>query len=164
MRVHFAYISIVSKDYTHEMITREGESGINVTDGNNQSLYTKYTKSRVGDDTFDKSDIWTKWGYGDTLKIQSYATRKSSVKYLIDKYQVVIGNETITLDANEQKFCSAIWNATVPPGSYTVWADVEDQSRSAAMFVNGTDLAVTDLSVPDEVWDGDNVSIDVTML
>ncbi|PXF58351.1 MAG: hypothetical protein C4B59_13370 [Candidatus Methanogaster sp.] len=157
MRVHFSYVRM----YYAGIRGHNWVAGVDVVDANGQNLYSQSNDSIHGEST--ETNIWTKWGSGDTLTIKPYVKDYGGVTCAIDKYQVVIGNETITLDANEQKFCSAIWNATIPPGNYTVWADVEDQNMSAAMFVNGTDLAVTDLSVPGEVFDGDNVSINTTI-
>jgi len=154
MRAHFEHLEFSGRAYG---------SYFNVSVDDKQVYYKEDYEGA------NEPPFWTRWELGSTIEVSTvvgYTTGGGDpghANFTIDKYQVLIDGRIITLDANEQKSCSVIWNATVRPGNYTVRADVDDQNMSAAMFVNGTDLAVTDLAVPDEVFDGDGVSIDVTI-
>ncbi len=156
VRVHFAYVFI------RTVGTEGARASIDVVDENDQSLYSN-TRTEYDQYEINITDVWTKWGSGDTLKIRTYIRQNSEVSYQIDKYQVLIGNEMITLDAKQSKYCNATWNATFGPGEYTIWTDLEDQNKSSTAFVNETDLAVANISIPDIIWDGDNVSINITI-
>ena len=161
MRVHFEYIYL--RAYLADLNTEEpGTTIIDVLDMNNQSLYSNTLTGEDPCTTKNISDIWTKWGSGDTLNITTdilsewNGEKYGMVEYKIDKYQVVIGNEMITLDASES--CDAIWNATVLPGVYAAGVDVEDQNKSGIIILNGTELALT-VSLNETYLDGDLVNI-----
>ncbi|MHC1571503.1 MAG: CARDB domain-containing protein [Methanosarcinales archaeon] len=152
MRVHFSYVNT----YYAASSTHNWMAGVDVVDVNGQNLYSQSCDRESGE--LNKTNIWTKWGSGDTLIIKPYSKEYGGVICVIDKYQVVIGNETITLNADGYGSYNAIWNATVKPGVYTVWADVEDQNESGTIILNGTELLLN-VSLNETYLDGDLVNI-----
>ena len=116
-------------------------------------------------------DVWTEWSAGKNLvvTVTTLAPQNALSTILdlsIDKYQVQLGNKTITLDANNSNSSyNVTWNASLPlhPGeNYTLVANVEDEVERKETYIHGTDLAVTNVTLP-EVWDGDLVWINATI-
>ena len=118
------------------------------------------------------NDVWTDWtnGTGIELNLIPYphsGGAKGRVYVSIDRYQVQLGNRTVTLNAGESGLFTTEWDTGFPlkPGkNYTILANVEDQIKeSRDVYVGGTDLAVTDLSTKSVVWDGDRVWVNATI-
>jgi subtilase family serine protease len=84
----------------------------------------------------------------------------------IDKYQVLLGNETVTLRPGESVYNST-WNTSPPLKTgeyYRGVVNVGDQTEySNDTYLHGTDLAVTNLSVRSPVYDGDMVWVNATI-
>jgi len=113
-------------------------------------------------------DVWTDWGYGDTFEIEASNWNYSSVQLVLtDKYQVRLGNETVTLDPGESMVYHRTWNASPPLKAgeyYRGMANVEGQKRYGnETYLGGTDLAITNLSVKPAVYDGDRVWVNATI-
>jgi hypothetical protein len=179
MRVHFDYIKILSG----------GEVSASVTDSQDQDpsvyFYIKceeyggqdvktpkiefttecyYTDVVSGHHYKRWDDIWTDWINGTAIEIRAAAT--DEVHLLIDKYQVRLGNETITLDPGDSMVYNSTWNASLllkPGKNYTILANVEDNVERKETYLGGTDLAITNLSVKPVVWDGDKVWVNATI-
>jgi subtilase family serine protease len=183
MRFHFDYIEIY--DYAQDA------GGVNayVTDGHDQKhpvyFYVKCGEKYGGQyakthgiclDTFGYesviylncswkrwNDVWTDWDNGTAFELDA----GHNVRLSIDKYQVRLGNRTVTLSADESGLYDAEWNTSLPlkPGkNYTILANVENQRKeSKETYLGGTDLVVTDLSVKPVVWDGEAVRVNATI-
>ena len=116
-------------------------------------------------------DVWTEWSEGNTIKVHVIAFTPYNLSLLIDKYQVRLGNRTVTIDAHNSSSYNVTWNASSPlkPENYTIKVVVEEHNETHSVDLGGTDLAVTDvsviknLSVVNEVWDGDQVVINATI-
>ncbi|MCW7073978.1 MAG: DUF3344 domain-containing protein, partial [Methanophagales archaeon] len=112
------------------------------------------------------NDVWTEWTYGSASVVTAIANRRSSLEFLLDKYQVQLGNRTITLNANESGLYNTTWNTRFPlkPGkNYTILTTVENRTCSNETRLSGTDLAVTNISMKPVVYDGDLVWINATI-
>ncbi|MBA7511250.1 hypothetical protein ES705_03241 [subsurface metagenome] len=111
------------------------------------------------------NDVWTEWGYGKSLEVKMIAKRTFDVEVYVDKYQVRLGNRTVTLNAGECMPYNVTWNtSSLEPGeNYTLVANVEDKVERNETFLGLTDLAVTDLSVEKEVLDGNQVWINASV-
>ncbi|RLE67889.1 MAG: hypothetical protein DRJ45_08760, partial [Thermoprotei archaeon] len=146
-------------------------------------------------------DIWTDFAYGNKLIVIAKGDLSSSgdgeTELLIDKYQLLLGNKTLSLRPGESKSYNATWNVSLPPGgypiivegyptlngvkkrevclsgNYTIIVNIGDKIYKEEIFLGGTDLAVTNVSVngvvweeeapPLEVMDGDIVEINATI-
>ena len=110
-------------------------------------------------------DVWTEWSDGNEIEVNVDLIIPFNLGFLIDKYQVRLGNRTITIDAGESKPYNIKWNTSSPLefGNYTLVANVEDMVVRNETFVSETDLAVTNVSVKEEVMDGDQVRINATI-
>ncbi|MCD6207256.1 MAG: DUF3344 domain-containing protein, partial [Methanosarcinales archaeon] len=110
-------------------------------------------------------DVWTEWSYGDEIEI-SMSDGVKPCRILIDRYQVRLGNEIVTLRPGES-MVSGAWNASPPLKAgeyYRLMASVDDQKRySEDTYLGGTDLAVTNLSVTPVALGGDRVWINATI-
>ena len=126
-------------------------------------------------------DVWTEWTVGKTIEVKAKQKIKHcTFGFLIDKYQVQLGNETFTLPANSNASYNATWNASLPlkvsyndlvgtsyttiersliGENHTLIANVEDEVATNETYLYGTDLAVTDLEVNNTYFDGDEVNI-----
>jgi hypothetical protein len=109
-------------------------------------------------------DVWTEWSYGDEIEI-SMSDGIKPCRILIDRYQVRLGNETVTLRPGESMVPGA-WNTSPPLRAgeyYRLMASVDDQKRySNETYLGGTDLAITNLSVTPVALGGDRVWINAT--
>jgi subtilase family serine protease len=112
--------------------------------------------------TYVWKDIWTDWGYGDTFEIKGAPGNCS-----IDRYQVRLGNETVTLYPDESMTYHGAWNAIPPIKAgeyYRLMANVENRTiYTNETYLGGTDLAITNLSVRSVVYDGDRVWVNATI-
>ena len=116
-------------------------------------------------------DVWTDWTDGTEIEINvkpRTGTDKSCfINFSIDKYQVRLGNRTVTLNAGESGLFTTEWNTSFPikPGkNYTILANMDEQTKkSRETYLGGTDLAVTNLSVKPVVRDGDSVLLNATI-
>ena len=122
-------------------------------DGRLLNLYTRDTCSSG----------WTDWG-STTIAIKSYSAADcgTSFQFVIDKYQIPFGNTTITIPANEFVNVSMNWTATRTDSKLvmsTLTVLTSNTTNSTDVYVHGTDLAVTDVSVANNLWDGDLVDI-----
>jgi subtilase family serine protease len=175
IRVHFKYIEI----------GRSGEVNAYVIDGQGQDSVHFYVKCReyggqnaktpkIEYDTYcfcengpnrRWNDVWTDWTNGTEIEIRTEASG-GNVDLLIDKYQVRLGNETVTLYPNDSMVYNSTWNASLPlkPGeNYTLMVNVEDVVMNKTIYLGGTDLAITNLSVKSPVWDGEAVWVNATI-
>ncbi len=123
-------------------------------------------------------DVWTEWAVGKTIEVKAkQKNKRCTFEFLIDKYQVKLGNENV----NSNSSYNATWNASLPlkvsynanlgPAGYgtieeslvgknhTLIANVEDEVATNETYLYGTDLAVTDLEVNKTYFDGDEVNI-----
>ena len=147
-RVHF------SGEFGERMIVSGANSFINVY-GIDGRLLNSYTGE-------DCSGGWTGWGVGDTIVIQSHvAAGYYEIYFVIDKYQMVFGNTTITIPANEFVNLSMNWTVTQKNPGLCVIAS--NATNFTDVSVSGTDIAVTDVSVSNDLWDGDMVNINATI-
>ena len=110
-------------------------------------------------------EVWTEWGYGKNLEVKVITKDQFRIWIYIDKYQVRLGNRTVTLNAGECMPYNVIWNtSSLKPGeNYTLVANVEHKVERNETFLGLTDLAVTNLSVEKEVLDGNQVWINATV-
>ena len=101
-------------------------------------------------------DVWTNWSRGTKLEVKT-AGSLYDPDISIDKYQVLLGNRTVTIDAgSNSSIYNVTWNASFPLNAgenYTLVANVEDEVVRNETYLGGTDLAVK-LSVEKEIWDG----------
>ncbi|PXF52813.1 MAG: hypothetical protein C4B56_04580 [Candidatus Methanophagaceae archaeon] len=191
MRFHFDYIKIYkggsvnafvtdSKGQCHTVYFYVKEAGQEVKESeiNFNTPYDEYLHGG-GDTCTNKSwdDTWTEWTKGTAVEIYANSGYQTYVQLLIDNYQVLLGSQTVKLNAGESKVYNITWNTTFPlqPGkNYTILAVVENQTLlSNETYLGGTDLAVTDISVEPgmwnnslsrtEVWDGDLVWLNATI-
>jgi len=125
-------------------------------------------------------DVWTEWRTGREIEVKANVRgdKTFTCELSIDKYQVQLGSETITIDANSNSVYNVTWNARLPlkvkyydkktfsypeknlvGENHTLIANVEDEVVRNETYLSGTDLAVTDLEVNDTYFDGDEVNI-----
>ncbi|MCD6203760.1 MAG: hypothetical protein J7I99_05325, partial [Methanophagales archaeon] len=131
-------------------------------------------------------DVWTEWRTGKEIIVNTDAsgsrTGIGGIKHgvifnlLIDKCQVLLGNETITIDAGNESSYNTMYTLQLKlkedfqenwkdyerilvGENYTLIANVEDDVMRNETYLYGTDLAVTDLEVNDTYFDGDEVNI-----
>jgi len=131
-------------------------------------------------------DVWTEWRTGKEIIVNTYAsgsktgiggtTHRVIFNLLIDKCQVLLGNETITIDAGNESSYNTMYTLQLKlkedfqenwkdyekilvGENYTLIANVEDNVVRNETYLYGTDLAVTDLKVNDICFDGDEVNI-----
>ena len=116
---------------------------------------------------------WTDWVHGNTIMIKLYdkASYQTGSTFSIDKCEVYIGNNTKTIPAGGNETFSVNWSE-VPViinddeylmGNYTINVWTVDGERGEDVFVQGFDLAVTDIAVEEEVRDGDAVNVTATI-
>ncbi|HJH26597.1 MAG TPA: hypothetical protein C5S37_07430 [Methanophagales archaeon] len=134
-----------------------------------------------------KDDDWTYWIPGNTTLITSYVpgyTSNKSLTFTIDRYQALIENKTTEIaHGNETQF-TINWTAspttyrteekfvgysptaeeTKRIGNCTINVWVVNDTSITDVYINGTDLAVTNVSVKEEVLDGDLVNINATII
>ncbi|MCK4527955.1 DUF3344 domain-containing protein, partial [candidate division WOR-3 bacterium] len=111
-------------------------------------------------------DVWTEWSEGKTLEVKVDAWDNVNLNLLIDKYQVRLGNRTVTIDAHNFSSYNIPWNASPPLNAgenYTLVANVEDKVLPNKTCLGGTDLAVTNISVGDEILDDNQIWINATI-
>ncbi|MFZ2071321.1 MAG: CARDB domain-containing protein [Halobacteriota archaeon] len=189
IRVHFKYL---------EILTGDGSVCVDI-DGERVSLYVKSVDVaegqpiKVSEINFDSpcgdclnhdatgtctkrqwEDVWTEWRTAKNLTVHEHLINTS-----IDKYQVQLGNDTITMDANRNSSYNVMWNASLPlkvkcerkdnrfivydeknlvGENYTLIANVENEVVRNETYLSGTDLAV-DFSVNKTYFDGEEVNI-----
>ena len=106
---------------------------------------------------------WTAWGEGSTLTI--HVIKKNDcdhLKFKFDKYDALLGSQPVTLPVGETNV-TIPWNATTQ-GNHTLWVQINENKKRRDVFVSGTDLAVTGLSLnATEVRDGDVVNINAVI-
>ncbi|CAD7774206.1 hypothetical protein FHEFKHOI_01525 [Candidatus Methanoperedenaceae archaeon GB50] len=107
---------------------------------------------------------WTSWTSGSTkminitVKGDNVPDNDFHVDYSIDKYQAVFGNTSIVIPANESVNQSMNWRVTQKNPRLIV--TTSNATNSTDVSVSGTDIAVQDLSISDDLlWDGDVVNI-----
>ena len=106
---------------------------------------------------------WTNWTSGSTtaVNISIYANVPDddySIRYNISKYQTVFGAAAVTIPASKSVNLSMNW--TVIQKNPELIIATSNATNSTDVFVSGTDLAVTNVSVSDYlVWDGDSVNL-----
>jgi len=110
-------------------------------------------------------NVWTEWSNGKNLELKVSPQNKYTMGIFIDKYQVRLGNRTITLNAGECMPYKVTWNTSSQKTgeNYTLVANVEDKVERNETFLRTTDLAVTNLSVEKEVLDGNQSWINATV-
>ena len=111
-------------------------------------------------------DVWTDWTNGTEVKITAAIGGDSAIMLRIDKYQVRLGNETVTLHPGESMVYNSTWNTSPPLKAgedYRLMVNVEDETGYTNTYLRGTDLAVTNLSVRSPVYDGDMVWVNATI-
>jgi len=180
MRFHFDYIKIYkegsvnasvndSKGQRHTVYFYVKEAGQEVKESE-INFNTPYDKCLQweGDTCTEKrwNDTWTEWTKGTAVEIYTNAGSQTDVHLLIDKYQVLLGSQSVKLNAGESKVYNITWNTTFPlqPGkNYTILAVVENRTVSNETYIGGTDLAVTDISLKPFIWDGDLVLLNATI-
>jgi subtilase family serine protease len=111
---------------------------------------------------------WTEWTYGSTgivnitLVEEGVPDDDFGIHYSIDRYQIMFGKMGLTMSASESVNLSMNW--TVIQKNPRLIITTSNATNSMNVSVSGTDLAVTDVSVSDDlVWDGDSVNIDATI-
>ncbi len=140
-------------------------------------------------DETNPSDTWSRWVEGDTIRVHAFVGSTSGyVAYWNTRYEAVIADENISLDANETMPITATWNATplqiqnetltieVMRGKHniTVIADPDDaveeidednnELREGIHVKGALDFAVTDISfVPEDPLEGENVLVNATI-
>ena len=106
---------------------------------------------------------WTAWGEGSTLTI--HVIKKNDcdhLKFKFDKYDALLGSQPVTLPVGETNV-TIPWNATTQ-GNHTLWVQINENKKRRDVFVSGTDLAVTGLSLnATEVREGDVVNINAVI-
>ncbi|RLG26253.1 hypothetical protein DRN85_03500, partial [Methanosarcinales archaeon] len=107
---------------------------------------------------------WTLWTSGSTemvnirIEEDNVPYNDFHVDYSIDKYQTVFGNTSITIPAGESVNQSMNW--TVTQKNPRLIVTTSNATNSTGVSVSGTDIAVQDLSISDDVlWDGDVANI-----
>ncbi|CAD6494524.1 MAG: hypothetical protein EMLJLAPB_00819 [Candidatus Argoarchaeum ethanivorans] len=184
IRFHFDYIKI-------KKVNKAGKVNASVTDKECQHhpvcFYVKYGEghdaktSKIDYDTHGYvvdgvarrwNDVWTDWTNGTAVEINAISEYDGTGSFTmaelsIDKYQLRLGNRTVTLSAGESGLYNVEWNTSPPlkPGkNYTILANVEKQRKESNVIrLGGTDLTITDLSVKPVVWDGEAVWVNATI-
>ncbi len=150
MRVHFSTMSLgCDKPIKDNWI-----KVYNIDDGRLLNSYNSTTCSHG----------WTDWG-STAMKIKCYIDDHCiPFHFVIDKYQIPFGDAAIAIPANESVHVLANWTASWE-GANSVMSTLTVLASNAAnstdVYVRGTDLAVTNISVADDLWDGDTVNITV---
>jgi len=138
-RLHFEFIHLGSSGYV--------------------DIYKNDTKvERIQE---SRNDYWTDCiycDYSDVIRIESH-----NANFKIDRYEALILNKRVTLNASEPpKVVTALWNATALYGGaahhnitvridpHDVFTERNETNNTLIMpiFVNGTDLAVTNIKIP----------------
>ena len=125
--------------------------------------------------------VWTEWRTGRKIEVKANVRGEPqrTCELSIDKYQVQLGNETITIDANGNSSYNITWNASLPlkvkykgkvgfaratieknlvGENHTLIANVENEVVRKETYLSGTDLAV-DFLLNETYFDGDEVNI-----
>ena len=105
---------------------------------------------------------WTEWTSGSNMSVDiriecTSGGAEYQNDYNISEYQTVFGNTTITIPASESVHPSMNW--TVIQKNPTLIVNTSTVTNSTDIYVGGTDLAVTDVSVAYDLWGGDMVDI-----
>ena len=126
-------------------------------------------------------DVWTEWRTGRKIEVKANVRGEPlrTCELSIDKYQVQLGNETITIDANSNSSYNVTWNASLPlkvkykgkvgfaratieknmvGENHTLIANVENEVVRKETYLSGTDLAVG-FSLNETYFDGEEVNI-----
>ena len=110
------------------------------------------------------TDVWTEWGYGKKFELTALTNGPYHIEAYIDKYQIRLGNRTVTLDAGDTGTYNVTWNTSSMNASYyTLMANLEDDVVTNKTFLRAPDIAVTNLSVEKEVLDGNQGWINATI-
>ncbi|RKY62952.1 MAG: hypothetical protein DRP99_05030, partial [Candidatus Latescibacterota bacterium] len=130
-----------------------------------------------------KEKGWTDYIYSKNITIESKCNLATeSVAFKIDKYEALILNKRVALNASKSKNVTASWNATTLYGgaghhNITVRIDPHDvfteknetnNTLTRQIFVNGTDLAVTNIDIPcgidNNCYRGQDINITVMIV
>ncbi len=111
---------------------------------------------------------WTGWTSGSTEIVNITLVEEGvpyddfGIDYNIDRYQTVFGNTSLTMSTSESANLSMNWSVIQKNPRLIV--TTSNATNSTDVSVSGTDLAVTDVSVSDNiVRDGDLVNINATI-
>jgi len=156
IRLHFTKLKIPSL------------ARVNITDENGTVLVSyNYSSS--------KGVVWGPWIFARKINIFTIGgTIANPVVVDIDKYELLnqLYNTTISINANETKNISAIWNATT--GNHTIICEIKSnivETNSENNFLNKTiyvfpskDIAVLSLNIdPEKPKNGEKVNITATL-
>ncbi|MGB7532564.1 MAG: CARDB domain-containing protein [Halobacteriota archaeon] len=159
MRVHFSYIYV------------KGEgSYIDVYD-NNDSINRSFTPT----DSY-YIDEWVNC-FGDLVRIESNASNdwNACILFEIDKYEALIGNKTVTINAGGNETITANWTATSGNHTIVVRADPHDkvpelnetnnENVTKVLYISPSrDFTVTNISFyPQKPFVGEDVTINATI-
>ena len=153
IRLHFSSIGIISGEGAY----------LRIYDENNKSVHN-FTR---GYNDIAKSNFWTNWSSGSTIRVESYAANDSLVAFTITGYRALLENVSISLNASDSRYYNITWNtsayATDEPNfpirnhTINVSADPHNEvselnewnnSCTKTIFVSGADLAVEKILIP----------------
>jgi len=146
MRIHFKDISV------------KGDSYVEVYDIDGR-IVNLYTSENCSDGCIGWTDIIA----GNTTRVFCHVDAwNTKVYFVIDKCQIPFGNTTVTIPVNESVNSSVNW--TVDRENTGLCVISSNGANFTDVTVNRPDLAVTDVSVSDNiVWDGDLVNVNATI-
>jgi len=163
IRVHFSRIRV----YSHIIICDKNGSVIEEFDS---SFWEEHPDK-------DITDYWTKWCYGDTIRIES-----QSAEFTVDRYEALLANVSFSLDAENRTNHSAVLNLSMQEmgwalnGTHNITAmvdpydeidepDEENNINTTRITVTPSlDFAVTNVSFkPQEPLFDDIVRINATV-
>ena len=176
MRVHFDHIKVKSGGKVNASVTDSGGDDrpvhfyVKCEECGGQDMEVRRIKFEETDCYYEIEsdgywywdDVWTEWTTGTAIKINA----EGGAILSIDKYQVLLGNSTVTLGPGESMNYHSTWNASPPIKAgeyYRFMANVEDHNESKETYIGGTDLAVTNITVKPAVYDGDRVWVNATI-
>ena len=148
----------------------------------NGSYVEIYDKDNILIDNFTseyQTDFWSDWSDSDTIKIGSYAS--DHTHFMIDRYQAVFGDHTVSVCAGES--IDAVWNASaylnseaIASGNHTIRVEIDpenlidesdesnnNQSMVVAVKSVSIDLEAVDVSINETLLDGDCVNVTATI-
>ncbi|NQE05538.1 hypothetical protein C5S32_06675 [ANME-1 cluster archaeon GoMg1] len=128
----------------------------------------------------NQTDFWTHWSTAEKIRMESHAT--DHLYFMIDKYEVLFANKTVSLGAGQFTDVKAAWNgsawlnsADIASGNHIIRVEVapvmnesntENNNMSMAVTVKpvSIDLEVTNISLDKTPLDGDLVNITVAVI
>ncbi|MCD4843776.1 MAG: DUF3344 domain-containing protein [Methanosarcinales archaeon] len=148
-RFHFNYLDIYN-------------GHIDICDDNGQVIQT-FPSMEINDNI----SVWTDWIYSENISIRTVLPFNPKLcthwcNFNIDRYEALIAEELVTLNTTESKTINTSWPTGTAYGGareHNITARIDlhnafvennetNNNFSRQVFVNGTDLAITDIEIP----------------